>query len=99
MKSFDVVGARSCEAEEADSRVSPREVKSTTRKPPAESICLLQRGTMSFVRTLLRGPVRSLRAFSSSPAKFWTPVPFVTETIGGGWRTCMCQVEKSTATC
>ncbi|KAF4627783.1 hypothetical protein G7Y89_g10369 [Cudoniella acicularis] len=45
---------------------------------------------------LLRAPARkalrtSLRCFSSTPArpepKSWTPVPYITETIGGGWRT------------
>ncbi|KAH8665102.1 clp protease-like protein [Tricladium varicosporioides] len=49
-----------------------------------------------FAAKLLRAPVRSvlqnsLRGLSSMPSrsepKSWTPVPYITETIGGGWRT------------
>ncbi|KAG9240407.1 clp protease-like protein [Calycina marina] len=49
-----------------------------------------------FATRILRAPARSavsssIRAFSSFPQrtepKSWTPVPFITESIGGGWRT------------
>ncbi|RDL41098.1 uncharacterized protein BP5553_01077 [Venustampulla echinocandica] len=46
---------------------------------------------VKFLRAPARNAVRTgIRAFSSSSSnaepKLWTPVPYITETIGGGWR-------------
>ncbi|XHG09536.1 hypothetical protein AWENTII_012589 [Aspergillus wentii] len=38
---------------------------------------------------LLRSFTSSVPSLSSSsPPRGWTPTPFVTETVGGGWHTC-----------
>ncbi|KAH6667882.1 clp protease-like protein [Halenospora varia] len=39
------------------------------------------------VRNVLQTSLRSFSIPSRSEPKSWTPVPYITETIGGGWRT------------
>jgi len=39
------------------------------------------------VRNAIRMGARTYTSQSSQPPRAWTPMPYITETIGGGWRT------------
>ncbi|KAF2399976.1 putative Clp protease [Trichodelitschia bisporula] len=56
---------------------------------------------MKSISLLIRGgrAVRSVRGFASAtrrgaPPMGWTPTPYVTETLGGGWHTCRPRLER-----